>query len=631
MRHSDDRRYGVIVSSLMLLALWAVTHTYQGLVGDAELYAVQAMARILPNLGNDLFLRHGIQDEFTIFSPLYARCIRWLGLRPAALTLLILFKVWFFAAAWALGRALADARIACLGVALLMITAGTYGGYGAFRYAEDLLTARSLAEALVASALALQFHDRKALGLLAALCALVVHPLMALPGLLILGCLATPKRVALLTAAMGVLGVALVALWSAHAALRAGPFAVMDGPWLDVVRERSEFLFPPLWRAADWANNVRPLLSLGVTALALHDRRIRALCGAAGLVGAAGLAVACIAATVGPVALLLQSQPWRWIWVAGFTSVLLIAPTAATLCRDRRLGAVSALLLIAGWTVAPVPGITCVAAALLSWGLRERLAVRLALPRRVTAAVLGSGVLSWAAFEWWTLGLSAHWGGGGYTAAVTLLRHILGVPIVALTLAVSLTFWLRRAPSPAALAATSGALLLSVLLFLPRALAGDVLQAGAPAEVSAFAAWRHVIPPGSNVYVAPAHYSAAFCWFTLQRPDYLSVNQSAGVVFSRDAALEVVRRSEVLSPMMEPDWRLYSAMLEAARGAVRTAPRSRPLTRERLRSLCRDPALGFVVAWENVGFDPLPHRRPGDWKNWNLYDCSRVRALAPGA
>lgn len=602
-----DRRDGGVVLLLMLGVLWPLTHSYQGLTGDAELYAVQAMARLQPSLGNDLFLRHGLQDEFTIFSPLYAYCIRVLGLRSAALTLLILCKVWLFAAAWCLGRALADARIAFLGVALLLLAAGTYGGYGAFRYAEDLLTARSLAEALVVSALALQLHGRKAWGLATAVLAFLVHPLMALPGLLVLACLAMPKRLALTATAMGVVAVGLIALWAAHALPHTGLLAVIDPPWLNVVRERSVFLFLPLWRGADWANAARPLLSLGLTAVVLRDVRVRALCGAAGLVGATGLAVAFIAATVGPVALLLQSQPWRWIWVAGFAGVLLAAPTAATLCRDQRRGPITALLLIAGWTLAPIPGSTCMAIALLLWGLGERFAAVFVQPRDLTAA---SGiVVAWAAFEWWTLGA---W------------------PVVAVALAVALIVWLDRARSAAALAATSLALLLAALLLLPRALAGDLLQAGAPAEVSDFAAWRAVIPPGSNVYVAPAHYSAAFCWFTLQRPDYLSVNQSAGVVFSRESALEVVRRGEVLLPMMEPDWRLYSAMLAAA-GEARPPARSRPLTRETLLHLCRDPALGFVVAWENVGFEPLPHRRPGDWKNWNLYDCSRVRALAPGA
>jgi hypothetical protein len=278
------------------------------------------------------------------------------------------------------------------------------------------------------------------------------------------------------------------------------------------------------------------------------------------------------------------------------------------LCRDRRGGLVTALLLIAGWTLAPLPGITCVAVALVCHALRERLEPLLPPPLGLTAAACGI-VVAWAAFEWWTTG---------------------GRTIVATTLALSLIFWLDPARSRPVLASASLALLLAAVLLLPRALAGEVLQAGAPAEVADFAPWRAVIPPGSNVYVAPAHYSAAFCWFTLQRPDYLSVNQSAGVVFSREAAMEVVRRGEVLAPMMEPDWRLYSAMLAAA-GEARPAARSRPLTREALLHLCRDPALGFVVAWENVGFDPLPHRRPGDWKNWNLYDCSRVRAPLPGA
>jgi hypothetical protein len=44
--------------------------------------------------------------------------------------------------------------------------------------------------------------------------------------------------------------------------------------------------------------------------------------------------------------------------------------------------------------------------------------------------------------------------------------------------------------------------------------------------------------------------------------------------------------------------------------------------------LCADPALGFVVSRERVGFEPLPHRHPGAWQGWNLYDCRRVRAAA---
>jgi hypothetical protein len=86
--------------SLTLLALWMSTHTFKGLGGDAELYAVQALARIHQNLSNDLFLRNTSQDTYTIFSPFYAWCIRLVGLRPAALTLTVAFKLWFFGASW---------------------------------------------------------------------------------------------------------------------------------------------------------------------------------------------------------------------------------------------------------------------------------------------------------------------------------------------------------------------------------------------------------------------------------------------------------------------------------------------------------------------------------------------------
>jgi len=79
--------------TLMLVALWSLTHRYQGLGGDAELYAVQAMARLHANLLHDLFLQNTSQDSYSGFSPFYAWCIGMFGLRGAALTLTIAFKV----------------------------------------------------------------------------------------------------------------------------------------------------------------------------------------------------------------------------------------------------------------------------------------------------------------------------------------------------------------------------------------------------------------------------------------------------------------------------------------------------------------------------------------------------------
>ena len=125
--------------------------------------------------------------------------------------------------------------------------------------------------------------------------------------------------------------------------------------------------------------------------------------------------------------------------------------------------------------------------------------------------------------------------------------------------------------------------------------------------------------------MVPHYYSAGFTWFTLQRPSYLTVDQSSGVIFSRDTAAEIRRRSQILVPMEQPDWRLLSN--RAAHGGKFDA-QILPLTRERLLLICKDPALNFVVAKEDVGFEPLRHRSPGAWNGWNLYDCSRVNSLA---
>jgi hypothetical protein len=130
--------------------------------------------------------------------------------------------------------------------------------------------------------------------------------------------------------------------------------------------------------------------------------------------------------------------------------------------------------------------------------------------------------------------------------------------------------------------------------------------------------------------VVPVRNSAAFAWFTLERPSYLTVDQSAGVVFSRTTALEVRRRSQVLLPLMDPDWRLLSNMSQVHGGSGGSFTSVRPLTRERLTSVCGDPELNFVVAEDNIGFEPLRHARAGG-HDWYLYDCRIVNDATPSA
>jgi hypothetical protein len=614
------RRATNLVLILLLVALWSVTHHYQGLGGDARLYAVQAFARIHPNLLDDLYLRNTSQDSYTIFSNIYVKCIGLIGLRNAALTLAIVFKIWFFVAAWLLARRLSNSYLAFLASALLIITTGEYGAFGVFHYAEDWLTARSLAEALVVTALACYFRGSRFLSLLVACAAMFVHPLMALPGLLLLACLWLPIRLGVLGAVAGILLTLGISFGAMHQPSIAHVFVIMDASWLDVVRERSQFLFLQLWPAADWNLNARPFLSLSVSALVIGDARIRKLCVASMLVGATGLAVAYIAGLIGPVSLLLQGQAWRWVWLTGFTSVVLLAPTVIAMSRSDTIGLFCSLLMIFAWTFPTVGALACLVCTMILWLMRDRINAPGAKVLRYSTVLLTVGIFGWAMKGF----VAVTWGRppGSNGVPPPLVGRFAGIELLSISIFAALAWWIR-AIRPAIGLPIAIALLVAVLMCcLPQALR-DPSKDWVSAGNDDFSDWRRAIPPNANVFVVPARNSAAFSWFTLERPSYLTVDQSSGVVFSRATALEVRRRSQVLLPLMKPDWEILSNMAKHDRAAKSSIS---VLTREQLISLCHDPELDFVVATESVGFEPMRHTQPDQWKNWNLYDCSRVQS-----
>jgi len=195
---------------------------------------------------------------------------------------------------------------------------------------------------------------------------------------------------------------------------------------------------------------------------------------------------------------------------------------------------------------------------------------------------------------------------------------------------VPLWVWMRNTRVPMVRSAAAAAFLAAAALVLPGSLK-QLRTSGSAAEIEEFKDWRDRIPPDSTVLVIPATKSASFAWFTLVRPSYLSVDQSAGVVFSPLTAQEVRRRSEVLRPVSEPDWRILTQIEQARAGNGQKGQAPYKLTAAALSAICGDPQLGFVVAAENVGFHPLTHHHPGNWNNWNLYDCRLVRSEAPAA
>jgi len=348
------------------------------------------------------------------------------------------------------------------------------------------------------------------------------------------------------------------------------------------------------------------------------------------------MAVGAIACTVGPIAVLLQGQAWRWMWVTAFVSVLLLAPTLGRVWRDDRCGPLCATLLVLGWTCPTVDGLACVGGALILWLLRPYISVAAAKYLKWAAGAVGALILIWMLANCWTFAWAPIPESGRESIVIGRLREIFGMGVSGLLL--TWLFWrgIRRLHSVWAISLTCAFFLAAAAWILP----GSVKQletVGTPAEMHDFADWRAAIPPSSTVLLIPTRKSASFTWFTLERPSYISVDQSAGVVFSRATSLEVRRRSEVLLPLMYPDWKILTSILEArsrrSKGGsgVTSIPEPKPLTTEALVGVCGDPELDFVIAKEDVGFDPLRHTHHGSFKDWNLYDCRRVRSAVPAA
>jgi hypothetical protein len=613
--------------TLSLVLLWSLTHRYRGLAGDAELYAFQALARSNAALANDLYLQDVSQDRYTIFPVFYDWCIGLMGLPTAALVLSVLCKIGLFTAAWSLARKFSTPKAAFFSVTLLIVTVGGYGANGVFHYLEDYLTARSVAETLVVSSIAFHFHGWRIFGLLLAILAIFVHPLMGLPGLLLLMCLWTSPKVGIAGAAVGILAALVVALAAGMISAVAHIFPLMDKDWLNVVLERSQFLFLQYWSAEDWGNAARPLLSLTLSALVLDDPRVRRLCLAAMLVGGSGLAVALIPSLFKPVAILLQGQAWRWIWVASLTGLLLLSPTVIRAWKDDTSGPLSAILMLAAWAVAGLHGALCAALALLLWLARGRVSLGAARQVRSVAKAGGVAILAWIVASSWTKIVSRPPDASNQSIATMILRNLMVLGPVSALVGVSLAYVIRLMKSVGTMAVCCMILLAASVFTWQETFIRRVKEIAEPAE---FLEWRRAIPAHSNVFVVPSSTSAGFAWFTLERPNYLSLNQSAGVVFSRQTALEVRRRAEMVLPVWDRTWQIRTRKKTPSGGSPAAAT-IRPLTKEKLVAICGDQALDFVVARESVGFYPLIHSQEGNWKNWNLYDCRRVNAGVPGA
>lgn len=248
----SDKSSRYFSAVLLVAVLLLYLHPYYGIRHDAILYLGQALLRKMPEqFGSDLFFVHGSQAEFTLFPDLLAWALdnvdagalfRMLTLAGQAFFLLASW--WLIAKLWPEGQ-----RFWPL-LALLLLPSG-YGGYGIFSYAEPFLTGRTFSEPLVLISLALWFMSRHAAAIGLWLLAMLIHPLQALPALLVawLDLIRRDWRWLhffwfglLVVLASAVFGVAPDAMYQRY-----------DPEWMDVLLEHNRQVLLTQWEPADWS------------------------------------------------------------------------------------------------------------------------------------------------------------------------------------------------------------------------------------------------------------------------------------------------------------------------------------------------------------------------------------------
>lgn len=571
------------VALLLLGACWLVAHPHMGLWHDARLYAIDALARLNPGVFHrDLFLTNGSQGQFTVFPHIFAKLIVLAGLEHAALLVALAGKLLWLAALFLLARAMMPRpTLWLLGMVLVMGYPAFYDSYKVFSYGESFATPRIFAEALTLLALAAWLKAYRLAALILALIAGVLHPLMALPGGMLLTLLyfkSTRYGFAAL-AAFAILAIGAASLLATG--LYGRLFEVFDPDWFDAVVLRNPYVFLDQWSAVAFGRVLFLCVVLGLMARE-SGSRLQPLARAMLVATIALMALSWLGAGVWKNVLLTQLQLWRVLWLAQIVALLMLAELLPRLWKagypDRVLAAcLTSAFLLDTWAAG---------AATLGGLLLRTLLVRAdgridthrgvwrALPWVIVLPCLSA---HFASLPYWFAANELHF---GVAAWRTLLGDRVGLIAILVVVYLALDKWGKQ-KSGIEMGLAVGLFLAAIFVW------SDTGEHKNPGWQVVYQQLQKDIPPGSVVAAAMSGGVEA-TWFELGRASYASQAQSVGALFNRKTALAGGRRLELLHEAGFPD-------SQVEWGAGRDV-QTNPLTQGSIMRLCQDPDLDYVLA-----------------------------------
>lgn len=617
------------ICAIAVFALWLMTRPYRGVRHDAILYAGQVLARLMPDrVGQDLFFVYGSQDKYSVFSALMAPLFERFGVGASEMVVLALSNALFALACWQLMRPWFSRPLCWVSLMFVVALPHTYGGLGSVSYAETFLTARSIAEPVALFALAQLLRGRPYVAIGLALLAAIFHPLIILP-VLVIGWfeLVARRREWLWLGSLFLVPVLL-------GGLGMRPFDAIfhrfDNAWYDAIREPNALVFAKAYGILDWSAlgyDVLVLLLCLRSAISGPEfaRVVKATLAASALFTALWVLGADVLHDV----LLTQLQLWRVYWVMHLLAITGLPLVGIHYWRRGWIGrwclaalGLAGVAVLSNWPT----GWVC-----LAWAVLAVAAARADAKVSASVAILAA-VGSLVAL----IAISAK------VTRVTLLATdlfpdrfahvgpvmvILGLPAVASLTSLAVV-WLamhgRREAVFASLIVLAG-LAFGAYVWDQRSPWQRRLEAGSEAGPPAFDA---AIPAHATVYW---NDDLATPWLLARRGNFYSFYQGAGLLFSRDTALEFARRSRVMAPIDVQ--RELCATLSVLTAGAASAGSTCGFTREAVTDVCHGtPHPDYLVFDSRVASAPAVaewHETPaaagGGEHAFYLYSCASLR------
>ncbi len=582
---------------LIAISIWLLINNYTGIRHDALLYTVEALSINEPStFKNDLFLAYGSQGSFTIFPLLYAKLIKIVGLDHAALLLTILGKILWLLSLLSVAIKLNKNNINFWAwPAFLVLTLPAfYDSHHVFSYAESFATPRIYAEALSLLSITLLLNRNFIFALLAALCALSLHPLMAIPTFLLLTTFVLLER-KLSLKHLSIIALAIVINYLILTTLDI-PFLSRltnqyDPEWFAAIQLRNHNVFLSNWDTASFGKIIF-IANIFILALTLQEYIIKRVALASLITLLFSLSLAYIGSDIWHNILITQLQMWRSLWLVQIIAFSILPIIICHLWfKSKTLRMVAMLMILA----ILLNGLSAAMLSLVSLLITVyHRTIELYFTKRVFLAntLLYIPILIAMPIIFFSLMMVIN-----LHEPIKIIISALKEPAIILLVAL-LIYSTKNKINNKYLLSTS-----IILIVFSAYYWNQQLKTNNTNTKTVIESIKNSIPAGSIILSTQGIEQT---WLTFGRASYASSIQTAGSLFTRTTAIEGIRRLKRMEQANFPDATVNWDNKQSA---------DQSFTLKNVDFLCQDELLNYIVAPNKVNNN----------KPFTIYSCQEKR------